>query len=93
MAVLTEKPSTAPSRVGAAPNTVNGTAGAPANDAVTGAEAQLRRDPVAQAQIHRGAELRPEDRAQRTRGLLRHAEVERLRPGLGEAVLRRHRAL
>ena len=27
---------TAPSRVGAAPNTVNGTAGAPVNDAVTG---------------------------------------------------------
>ena len=36
MAVLTEKPTTAPSRVGAAPNTVNGTEGAPANEAVTG---------------------------------------------------------
>jgi len=34
--VLAEKPMTAPSRVGAAPNTVNGTPGAPTNDAVTG---------------------------------------------------------
>ena len=34
--MLAEKPMTAPSRVGAAPNTVNGTAGAPTNDAVTG---------------------------------------------------------
>jgi hypothetical protein len=34
--VLAEKPTTAPSRVGAAPSTVNATAGAPSNDAVTG---------------------------------------------------------
>jgi len=57
------------------------------------AQAKLRRDPVAPSNIHRRADLRAEDGAQRTRGLLRHHEVERLRAGFGEAVLRRRRAL
>ena len=52
------------------------------------AQPELQRQLLAPAEVDRAAELRADHRAQRVGGLLRHGEVERLRAGLGEAVLR-----